>query len=1185
MHRLLKSLGRKDRFSLNITGLRGSAPALLVSRASAVSQRPVLFIVPTERQVSILEQDIGLFTRTPLFIFNGYEIPPYTPLSPDNSTVSSRISTLYETLSAKSSFILIASAESLVRRIPPKNHLTDSAELIISGEETDHDELINHLISAGYESMALVRNVGDFSVRGGIMDIFPPGFDYPVRLDFFGDTIESIRHFDPITQRSVEHIEEVVLLPVSDVPVPLDEKKVRKLTARFKARADELNWNFLEKNRILERIETGRRFPGIEFFLPLFHDSTSTVFDYLPGNTLVCTLDPNQISSMAELTWERINANYRQAATVNTPALPPESLFLSKEEFGRAVERFPLVRFHDIDFQNINKNNETTFTISCKNHKLIKQDLELQRKKQGLLAPLAESMSGWLNRRDRVFIACRSLRHAKHFAELLSHHDLPVTLHSPPLTPDIQDTEGVMLFDHPLSEGFDLPEERLHILSQSELFGERRIRSGKKKKRGHRETAVTFEELKIDDIIVHGEHGLGSYQGLVNLVIKGVANDFLYIRYKGDDRLYVPVDRINIVNKYKGLSDKNPKLDKLGGKAWAATKKKVKKAVWKVAGYLLDLYAKRQMITGRSFSGPDEFFHELENSFPFDETPDQIKAINDVISDLTSDQPMDRLICGDVGYGKTEIAIRAAFKVLVDNFQVAVLVPTTVLAEQHAETFKERFMGFPVSVESLNRFKSTSQQKKIIKQLAAGDIDIIIGTHRLLSKDIAFKRLGLLIIDEEHRFGVSHKEKLKKLRTRIDVLTLTATPIPRTLQMSLLAVRDLSVINTPPEHRRSIKTFVAMYDDLVIKEAVTLELQRQGQVFLVHNRVKSIETMAFKVKEMVPDAKVATAHGQMRGRDLEKIMVRFVNREIDVLVCTTIIESGLDIPNANTIIITRADQLGLAEIYQLRGRVGRSSEQAYAYLLVPSMEGLSKDAGQRLRALMDYNELGGGFKLALSDLQIRGGGNILGESQSGNIAAVGYDLYLDLLQRTVEDLRKKAELGEDVVMEEEEKEKEPEINLRISAYIPGEYITDPDQRYIAYKKINNQNSKENLVDLKDEFKDRYGKLPRETLNLFEVMALKLDLKKLGVAKLDQGRSSMVFSFLPAERVEGADIGTAQYGTSAVQLRKILQIVSESKGKIKLTPDDKLVVHTSGESPRSLLQTAKKVLHTITENDN
>ena len=1181
MHELLKALRQEGRFSLNINGLRGGAYALMASRASFVSQRPLLFIVPTERQVSILEQDLGLFTTTPLFTFNGYEIPPYTPLSPDNSTVSSRISTLYETLYAKSSFILIASAESLLRRIPPRSHLTDLAELIISGEETDHNKLINHLIAAGYESMALVRNVGDFSVRGGIMDIFPPGFDYPVRLDFFGDTIESIRHFDPITQRSVEHIEEAVLLPVSDVPIPQDQEKARKLKDRFRAGAEEFNWNPFETKRIIERIETGRRFPGIEFFLPLFHNSTCTALDYLPANTLICALNPHEISNMADLTWERIHANYREAVSVDTPALPPESLFLSREEFERKIERFPLVRFHDIAFQDIK--SETTFTVSCKDHKLIKQNLELQRKKQGLFAPLAESMSGWLDRRERVFIACRSLRHAKHFAELLSNHDLPVALHSPPVTLDVQEEEGILLFDHPLSEGFDLPLERLHILSESELFGERRLGPAKKKKSRRKGTAVTFEELKIDDIVVHEEHGLGTYKGLVNLVIKGVANDFLHIEYRGDDRLYVPVDRINIVNKYKGLSDRKPKLDKLGGKAWAATKNKVKKAVWKVAGELLDLYAKRRMVTGRSFSRPDEFFHELENSFPFDETPDQIKAINDVISDLTSDQPMDRLICGDVGYGKTEVAIRAAFKVLVDSFQVAILVPTTVLAEQHAETFKERFMGFPVRIESLNRFKSTAEQKRIIKKLANGDIDIIIGTHRLLSKDVSFKRLGLLVIDEEHRFGVSHKEKLKKLRTRIDVLTLTATPIPRTLQMSLLSVRDMSVINTPPEHRRTIKTFVARHDDLVIKEAISMELQRQGQVFLVHNRINSIQKMAFMVEEMFPEANVAVAHGRIPGRKLEEIMVRFVNKEVDVLVCTTIIESGLDIPNANTIIITRADRLGLAEIYQLRGRVGRSSEQAYAYLLVPSMEGLSKDAGQRLRALMDYNELGGGFKLALSDLQIRGGGNILGKSQSGTIAAVGYDLYLDLLQRTVEDLRRKAELGEDIIMEDEERE--PEINLRISAYIPAEYMTDPDQRYIAYRKINNQDSKKDLTDLKEEFKDRYGKLPLETLNLFKVMALKLDLKKLGVAKLEQGRSNLIFSFLPAKRKEDVDIGQTRYGTSSVQLRKILQIVSESKGRIKLNPDDKLIVRTSEDSPQTLLQTAKKVLHTIFGDDN
>ncbi|MDH3394234.1 MAG: helicase-related protein, partial [Desulfobulbaceae bacterium] len=512
-------------------------------------------------------------------------------------------------------------------------------------------------------------------------------------------------------------------------------------------------------------------------------------------------------------------------------------------------------------------------------------------------------------------------------------------------------------------------------------------------------------------------------------------------------------------------------------------------------------------------------------------------------------------------YGKTEVAIRAAFKVVGDSKQVAVLVPTTVLAEQHAETFKERFHGFPVRVECLNRFRSAADSKKIINGLTTGAIDVVIGTHRLLSKDVAFRQLGLLIIDEEHRFGVTHKEKLKKLRRKIDVLTLTATPIPRTLQLSLLGVRDLSVISSPPQHRRTVKTFIARYDELVIKEAVARELQRGGQAFLIHNRVKSIHEMARKVQQLAPTARVAVAHGQMPAKQLEEIMVRFVRKDIDVLVCTTIVESGLDIPNANTIIITRADRMGLAEIYQLRGRVGRSSEQAYAYLLVPSLDGLSKDAQQRLRALMDYNELGGGFKLAMSDLQIRGGGNILGASQSGNIAAVGYDLYLDLLQKTVEDLKRKTASGETTI----EEEIDPEISLTIAAHIPARYIPDSDQRYIAYRKITSVTTPEELADLEDEFTDRYGPLPEETSNLLAVVSLKEELKKLKVTKLEQGPATLVFHF---------------HEQTPVAPEQILIIIKQSKGKIKLTPDGRLVVQTKANSAEAVLTEAKKILHEV-----
>jgi len=802
-------------------------------------------------------------------------------------------------------------------------------------------------------------------------------------------------------------------------------------------------------------------------------------------------------------------------------------------------------------------------TIRCGNHTLIKQHLELQRQKFGLLAPLTVYLREWLTNGEQVHIACRSERHAAQLGQMLGGHDLPVTLASGPAL-EFKAGQGITLHPFPLSAGFDLLDEKIHLLSEVELFGEKRLSRAKKRKaKEGAEPGVSFEELKLGDIVVHRDHGLAVYDGINAIKIGEVANDFLLLSYKEGDKLYVPVDRINTITKYNGLTDKAPVLSRLGTKAWSVTKKKVQEAVWKVAQHLLTLYAKRQVVTGTAFSRPDSLYQELEESFPFDETPGQAKAITEVLDDLTNEQCMDRLVCGDVGFGKTEVAIRAAFKVAADGFQVAVLVPTTVLAEQHAATFRERLQGFPVTVECLNRFRSTSEQKDITKKLAAGRIDIVIGTHRLLSKDVVFKRLGLLIIDEEHRFGVTHKERLKLLRTGIDVLTLTATPIPRTLQMSLLGVRDLSVINTPPVNRQSVKTFIAKYSDLVIKEAIIRELQRGGQVFLVHNRVHSIHDLAFKVQKLVPEARIAVAHGQMQGKILEEIMVSFVRKEVNVLICTTIIESGLDIPNANTIIINRADRMGLAEIYQLRGRVGRSKEQAYAYLLVPSLDLLSKDAKQRLRALMDYNELGGGFKLALSDLQIRGGGNILGESQSGTIAAVGYDLYLDLLQRTVEDLKRHGEAGEEGPPEG--MEIDPEINLRLSASIPAEYIPDLDQRYIAYRRIASVTSEEEASDLMAEFTDRYGQLPGAAINLFSIITLKLALKKQRIVKLEEAPSALVFTFA---------------GATPASPERVLLYVEHHKKTARLTPDGRLVVKIPTASTEPVFETVRKIVRCL-----
>ncbi len=1168
MHRLFEFLKKKKSTHVHATGLRTSAAAYLAASTVEKLHRPLLCIVPSEGLVPSLELDLSLFTDVPVIVYPGYEIPPYTPLSPDSSTTAARISALYRVLNTNAPFILIASCEALLRKIPPVKILNDYTELLIAGEEIDQNDLIISLVNSGYEEVSLVQSEGEFTVKGGIVDIYPPLFDSgkntlidaPVRLDFFGDTIESIRYFDPITQRSIAEIEEAVILPVKDTLFPAMSKNGSNLLEKFDILSSQADWESNERSKIKEKLSQGIAFPGIEFFLPLFYDFLSCPVDVLPDDTCVFLFEPSEIKQSILLTWERIQNNFLEATTTRTPALSPDSLFLDEENLHKILQKFSTVTLHD--FADFDHNEEETISFHSGNHILVKQQLELGNKKTGLIAPLAQHISNWFDNNDTVAFACRSLRHARHLGELFLPYGFDTEVVDRPLTPDNLQTGTLYLYSRSLTEGFDLPDERLHVLSDRELFGEKRPGPKKRRKGADTVEPVTFEELHIDDYIVHTEHGIGIFKGIKHIAHSGIGNDFLEISYRDGDKLYVPVDRMNSISKYHGLSDKPPKLEKLGGKNWDKVKKKVKEAVWKVAQDLLDLYARRQLAKGNEFSKPGSLYQELEETFPFHETPGQNKAINDVINDLASEQTMDRLVCGDVGYGKTEVAIRAAFKVVEDGFQAAILVPTTVLAEQHVLSFRERLSCLPVRVESLNRFKSPKEQKEIIKDIGAGKVDIVIGTHRLLSKDVHFVKLGLLIIDEEHRFGVTHKEKLKKLKSNIDVLTLTATPIPRTLQMSLLGVRDLSIISSPPRHRRSIKTFIARQDDLVIKEAIVKELQRKGQVFLVHNRVKSINELAQKIQKLVPQAKIAVAHGQMPAKQLEEIMFRFTKNEIDVLVSTTIIESGLDIPSANTIIITRADRFGLAEIYQLRGRVGRSHEQAFAYLLVPSLDGLSKDARQRLRALMDYNELGGGFKLAMSDLQIRGGGNILGESQSGNIAAVGYDLYLDLLQKTVEDLKKRAELGDDYA---EEEYIDPELNIQVSAFIPDNYIHNTDQRYIAYRKITSLHDEDSLADQKDELRDRYGPLPTEVANLLQVISLKLACKKLKISKLDQGKDILAFSFLD---------------NTSVKPEKILTMVKNSKGNARFTPDGKLVVKEPLLTPETVFQEIKKILRAL-----
>ena len=1156
MQSILKRL-QEGRTSLDILGLRGSSPALFLARTAATLERAVCCIVPSDEQLEGLSRDIGLFSAIQVLTYPSFEIPPYTPLSPDPATVAQRLATLYRLQNLAGPCIVLTSAEAVLRKIMPRAALSRHCELVIAGEEANRDQLTAALTAAGYQICAMVQHEGDLAVRGGIIDIYAPTLSSsvpgPLRLDFFGDTIESIRVFDPVSQRSVAEIDEAVILPASDILFPGAGRE--KVWTKFldQAAADS-QWPQEAGNELRTRLLDRTRFTGIEFYLPLVYEAEEPIqslFAYLPAETVTVLLEPSAITRSVDLVWDRITANHREAVDKGRAVLPPAKLFLGREEMLQATDTM-----QNLHLCSLNDPDSAREAIEAAtgDHTLLGQELELHRKRRGNLAPLVDRLKTWLQHGERAVMACRSSRQATQLREMLAEYQLPASQVHAPLPPRfLEGDPALLLVEHPLDRGFDLPTEGLHFLSATEMFGEKRLRAeGRKKDVPDTLEPLAVEELSPGALVVHKDHGIGLFQGLLNMEFAGQRGDFMQLEYRDGAKLYVPVDRLHWVSRYQGLTDQEPKLDQLGSNRWQSTKNKVSEAVWKVAQELLDIYAQRALRAGHGFARPGELYRELEQSFPYDETSGQLKAIEGVLDDLARDQPMDRLVCGDVGYGKTEVAARAAFKVIEDGFQVAVLVPTTVLAEQHAATFRDRFASFPVTVACLNRFRTPAEQKGIVRDLTSGRIDLVIGTHRLLSKDIVFHKLGLLVIDEEHRFGVAHKEKIKKMRAAVDVLTLTATPIPRTLQMSLLGIRDLSVISTPPQKRRSIKTFLARYDDLVIREAIVREIQRGGQVFFVHNRVMSIGRIAQHIEHLVPGCRIAVAHGQMPGQALEEIMVKFINREIDVLVCTTIVESGLDIPNANTIIINRADQLGLADIYQLRGRVGRSSRQSYAYLLVPSLDSLTSDARQRLQALMDCNELGAGFKLAMNDLQIRGGGNLLGVSQSGHIAAVGYDLYLELLQSTVADLKNKAAGEQPSPLQE----LDPEIKLRVNAFLPQDYIEDTAQRYHFYRRIAAAGSRSTaeLADLRAELEDRYGALPNEAESLFAVIGLKQRLRPLGISKLEQSPQALAFSFAK---------------DAPVPPQAIINLVRQPSRKngplLRFTPDNRLIVSLSAES--------------------
>ncbi|MHC1741445.1 MAG: transcription-repair coupling factor [Syntrophobacteraceae bacterium] len=1097
--------------SIALRGVELSALAFLLARALREVRKPFLLVAPTDREAEKMLEMVEFFsaptkTQAPferqLWFFpsrTGHKVQSLAKME----TTARRIEALYGLRTSSTPGLVAASALGLIERLMPPDVLVKSAEYLVKGEEVDVDRLCVLLTERGFYHVSLVEEYGDFSRRGGVLDVYTPLYRWPVRMEFFGDELESIRLFHPGSQRSMGVLEEVLLLPGSEVIFDAGARHRAQQAVLEDVRAEILSPS--AGNTWLDKFQEGHQFGSYEALLPVFYEKTSQLREYLDPATVVVWLDPSQIRrEMEQCVWQ-YRKDWEESQSAHEWRRPAEELFEDASQCWQAMQVFKGVTVRGLLEEGT---PGRVFEAGTEGNEALTQRVKQHPTRERLLEPVVEQFQTWRDEGIRSHLVCHHKEQARRLVELMSGYGLDVVASDVPLGFESHEALTVKVLVGNLDRGFVWPSERLAVVCEEEIFGRRTRRRTRKPTSGI--FLSSFQDLHVGDFVVHVDHGIGVYKELAHLSVRGLESDFLLLEYQDGDRLYVPVDKLQKVQKYLGIEGRSPRVEKLGGKSWESSKRKAQEHAERIAEELLNLYATRQVNKGFQFTPPDKLFVEFEAGFSYEETPDQARAIEDVLADMASSRPMDRLVCGDVGYGKTEVAIRAAFKAVLDGKQVAMLVPTTVLAEQHYHTFKERFDGFPIEVASLSRFKTAAQQKQVLEKVKKGAIDVVVGTHRLLQKDVTFKDVGLLIVDEEHRFGVKDKERLKQFRTSVDVLTLTATPIPRTLQMSLAGIRDLSTIETAPQDRHAIETVVCKYDEFTIREALYRELKRGGQVFFVHNHVQSIYQMGTILTRLAPEARVAVAHGQLQERELEKIMLDFMHRKVDVLVCTTIIESGLDIPAANTIVINRADRFGLAQIYQLRGRVGRSTEQAYAYLLIPDEHLITRDAQKRLRALMDFSELGAGFKIALNDLQIRGGGTILGSAQSGHIAAIGYELYLELIERTIK--RMKGEpVGRDAI--------DPEINVPISAFLPETFIPDADQRLLAYKRLATLSDESAIDELTSEWRDRFGTFPDSVRSLILLAKLRMLFKEKGIIRLDGDADWLVLHFAPHADVQ------------------------------------------------------------------
>ncbi len=1185
-------LAEKKPFS--VSGLGGSADTCLLHRLLEQGDSPWLVVAPDFKKAHRLYRDLLYFEGQPeeryepltpggrrIFLLPAWEVRPQDEQSPHLRVSSQRIEVLGRMRSG-APMIVVAPVEALMQRVPPPDLFGGAEELILAGEELDLEELLRRLLRWGYSRVSRVEDPGDFGVKGGIVDVFCPLYGLPLRIEMIGETVETIRPFDPATQRSVARelgaLREATLLPVREVLFHDDAG--RRAATRLKELELAGKASVRLGRRLREDLALETFFAGVEFLQPAFHGPLPALTDLLGERWRVAVLEPPKAQERAEERWEELLEGYRLRREEGWPFSEPEELFLSAADVATWLRAPRCVHFRDLEVEEPERIALRARTEALKSFLIggpaaaaekaggrrradSADDTEVDAERGGegaetsILSPLAEAVEKWRGLGRRITFVCHTLGQAERLEGLLSHLDIPArTMEREagggPRPGEVAITRGG------LSEGFAWPAEGLVFITEEDLFGPKKRRAPSREVSGSKVAGMLsgLADLSPGDFVVHVHHGVGRYLGLERLAVSGLEGEFLHVEYAGGDKLYLPVDKIRLVSRYSGAEGHAPGLDKLGGPGWARTKKKVKDAVLKMAGELLRIYAAREACEGFSHSPPDVLYREMESTFPYEETPDQERAVEEVLADMRKSRPMDRLVCGDVGYGKTEVAVRAAFKSVEDGKQVAVLVPTTILAQQHLETFRERLGRYPLTVEALTRFRTSSEQKNILGRVTAGEVDIVIGTHRLLQRDVRFKNLGLVVVDEEQRFGVSHKEKLKKLRLTVDVLTLTATPIPRTLHMSFMGLRDMSIINTPPADRLSIRTVVTRFSDETIREATLKEIKRGGQVFFVHNKVKGIGAMERYLRELLPEARIATAHGQMDSGRLEEVMLDFLDRKFQILLCTTIIESGLDIPSVNTIIVNRADKFGLAQLYQLRGRVGRGSARAYAYLLLPRSERITDDARTRLKVIQDISELGGGFRIAAHDLELRGGGNLLGDAQSGHLAAVGFDLYTELMGEAVAELKGEAAPPEI----------DPEVNLGLAAFIPSSYAPDMGERLNLYKRLGAAPDEDALWALQDEIVDRYGAAPGEVKHLVGLMELRLALRRAGAVSLDFAGKSLTVAFHPELGREGTV--------------KATRLAGEEPDRCRLTPDGRLAYRLDERGVRGVLHEAKRLLQRI-----